>query len=390
MAFDPTNKNRTYKVVIVAGEASGDLHGANLMKELRKIEPGLSLRGVGGDRLREAGVELMADVSRMGVVGITEVLFRIPLILKTFFKLKEIFQKDKPDLLILIDYSGFNLPLARAAKKKGIKILYFISPQVWASRKGRIRTIRETVDRMAVIIPFEAALYKKEGVNADFIGHPLVDNVRVQYTRPEAMRHFNLDEAGPIVSILPGSRPGEVKRLLPLMLETALILKRSYPAAQFLLPLASTLNPEDVLEMVKGVALNVRIIREETYEALGISDVAMVASGTATLETALLEIPMIIVYKVSGLTYQIGKRFVYIDRIGLVNIIAGKSVVPEFIQGEARPKEMARALADLLADQKARETMIGELKKVRAALGDPGASGRAARIAAEMLQSTIK
>jgi len=388
-ASGPSSKSPDYKIVIVAGEASGDLHGSNLIKALRLIEPGLKVQGIGGKRLKEAGVDLIADVSRMGVVGITEVLFRIPLIIRKFYQLKRIFQKDTPDLLILIDYSGFNLPLAKAAKKQGIKILYYISPQVWASRKGRIKKIRATIDRMAVIIPFEAPLYEKEGVNATFVGHPLVNNVRPHYPRAEALRHFNLEEGRPIVGILPGSRPGEVKRLLPVMLETGIILKRSFPALQFVLPLASTLNPSDVSDMLKGIPLDVRIVREDTYDAVAVSDVVMVASGTATLETALLETPMIIVYKVSELTYQIGKRFVYIDQIGLVNIIAGKPIVPEFVQGAARPKDMARAVADLLKDQTAREVMIAELKKVRLVLGDAGASERAARIAADMLH-TVK
>jgi lipid-A-disaccharide synthase len=386
-ASGPSRKSPDYKIVIVAGEASGDLHGSNLIKALRLIEPGFTVQGIGGKRLKKAGVDLIADVSRMGVVGITEVLFRIPLIIKKFLQLKKLFRENTPDLLILIDYSGFNLPLARAAKKQGIKILYYISPQVWASRKGRIKKIRETVDQMAVIIPFEAPLYKKEGVNATFVGHPLVGNVRPHYPRAEALRHFNLEEGRPIVGILPGSRPGEVKRLLPVMLETGIILKRSFPALQFVLPLASTLNPSDISDMLKGIPLDVRIVREETYDAVAVSDVVMVASGTATLETALLETPMIIVYKVSELTYQIGKRFVYIDQIGLVNIIAGKPIVPEFVQGAARPKDMARAVAELLEDQKAREVMIAELKKVRLVLGDPGASERAARIAAEMLHT---
>ena len=388
MASAASRKIPDYKIVIVAGEASGDLHGSNLIKELRRIEPGLKLRGIGGKRLQEAGVDLIADVSRMGVVGITEVLFRLPLIIKKFYHLKRIFRQDRPDLLILIDYSGFNLPLARAAKKHGIKILYYISPQVWASRRGRIKKIRETIDRMAVIIPFEAPLYEKEGVNATFVGHPLVDNVRPHYSRVEALRNFNLEAGRPIVAILPGSRPGEVKRLLPVMLETAMILKLSFPALQFVLPLASTLNPSDVSDMLKGSQLDVRMVREDTYDAVAVSDVAMVASGTATLETALLETPMIIVYKVSELTYQIGKRFVYIDQIGLVNIIAGKSIVPEFVQGAARPEDMAHAVANLLNDRKAREAMIKELKKVRLVLGDPGAPERAAWIAAEMLHST--
>lgn len=380
-------KSGARKVMIVAGEASGDLHGANLIKELLAREPDLKLQGIGGRRLREAGVELIADVSEMAVVGLTEVLFRLRFILKVFYRLKRIFRTEKPDLLILIDYSGFNLPLAKAAKKEGIRILYYISPQVWASRMGRIKTIRNTVDRMAVIIPFEPAIYEREGVCATFVGHPLLDLVRPRYSREEALRRFDLQEGRKILGILPGSRPGEIKTLLPLMLETAALLKQSFPDLQFILPLADTLNPGDVSDMVTKLPFDVRIVERETYDAVKIADAVMVASGTATLETALLETPMIIVYKVSELTYRIGKLFVYVDRIGLVNIIAGERIVPEFIQSEADPRAMAKALEEILRNRQRRNAMIAELKKIKPVLGEPGAAARAAAIAYDMLKT---
>ena len=218
-----------HKVVVVAGEASGDLHGSNLIRELLKFEPGMKMTGVGGVRLGAAGVELIASVSEMAVVGLTEVFFRLGFILKIFFRLKAIFKREKPDLLILIDYSGFNLPLGKAAKKEGIKILYYISPQVWASRRRRIRTIRRTIDRMAVIIPFEPALYARECVEATFVGHPLIDIVGKRYSREEALQRFKLAAGRKTIGILPGSRPGEVSRLLPIMLETARILAEFIP-----------------------------------------------------------------------------------------------------------------------------------------------------------------
>ena len=379
-----TNENR--HIMIIAGEASGDLHGSCLIRELRRIKPNLTIKGIGGRGLQGVGVELLADISDMAVVGLTEVLFRLGFILKIFYKLKKIFRKEKPDLLILIDYSGFNLPLAKAAKKEGIKVLYYISPQVWASRRGRIKTIRQTVDQMAVIIPFEPAIYEKEGVRATFVGHPLIDIVQRKYSRQEALKRYDLNGENPIIGILPGSRPGEVKRLLPIMLEAAMLLKQSSPSAQFILALADNLNPDVVSETVKQFPLDLKIIRNETYDVIGSSDAVMVASGTATLETALLETPMIIVYKVSELTYQIGKRFVYIDQIGLVNIIAGKPIVPEFIQGEADPRAMAGSLMTILTDQGIKEEMIAELHKIRAVLGEPGAAKRAAEIAAQILE----
>ena len=374
------------RIVISAGEASGDLHGAHLIRELLKIVPNLDVQGIGGKNLEAAGTRLIANISDMAVVGLTEVVFKLRFIRKVFSRLERIFRKEKPDLLILIDYSGFNLPLARAAKKEGIPVLYYICPQVWASRRGRIEKIRKTVDRLALIIPFEAPLYEKEGIPATFVGHPLLDIVHRSRTRQEALKDFALEDGRPIVGLLPGSRQGEIRRLLPVMLEAATLLKKTLPQVQFVLPLADTLSPEDITEMLNRFPLEIRVVQGATYDAVGISDAVMVASGTATLETAMLETPMIIVYKVSELTYQIGKRFVYVDRIGLVNIMAGKSIVPEFIQGAATPRAMAEEIKNLLTDQAKRETMIAELHRIRASLGEPGAAKRAAAIAAEMLE----
>ncbi len=374
------------RVVISAGEASGDLHGAHLIRELRQLVPDLDVQGIGGKNLEAHGVRLVAHISDMAMVGITEVLFKLRLIRRVFARMRRIFREDKPDLLILIDYSGFNLPLARAAKKEGIPVLYYVSPQVWASRRGRIEKIRKTVDRLAVIIPFEAALYQREGILATFVGHPLLDIVQRTRSRQEALADFTLTEGRPIVGILPGSRKGEIRRLLPVMLEAAALLKDTLPQVQFVLPLADTLSPQDIAETLKHFPLEIRVIQGATYDAVGVSDAVMVASGTATLETAMLETPMIIVYKVSELTYQIGKRFVYVDQIGLVNIVAGKPIVPEFIQGAATPRAMAGEIKSLLTDKTKRETMVSELHRIRTLLGEPGAARRAAEIAADMLR----
>jgi lipid-A-disaccharide synthase len=372
--------------MIVAGEASGDLHGGNLVRAMHQIDPGLAFYGVGGKRMQTAGVELLADVADMAVVGLTEVVFKLGTILRVMRRLKVSLLEVRPDLVILIDYPDFNLPLARAARKRGVKVLYYISPQVWAWRKGRIEMIRKSVDRMAVILPFEEAFYRTAGVDVAFVGHPLLDEVRRKYTRTEAFKRFGLTEEAVTVGILPGSRRSEVARLLPEMLRACRILAERLSPLQFVLPLAGTLDPGFVRDLLSQFpAVKVNVIQDETYDVIAVCDAAIVASGTATLETALLETPMVVVYKVSASSYAIGRRFIRVEYISLVNIIAGRSVVPELIQGDASPERIADEVRELLVrGGKARE-MKAELAEIRGKLGTPGASLRTARIACEML-----
>jgi lipid-A-disaccharide synthase len=372
--------------MIVAGEASGDLHGGNLVREMRRIDPSLSFYGVGGTRMRLAGVDLLADVADMAVVGLTEVVFKLAAILRVMRRLKASLKNERPDLVILIDYPDFNLPLARAARKRGIRVLYYISPQVWAWRKGRIATIRKTVDRMAVILPFEEEFYRKAGVEVSFVGHPLLDEVRKKYPRTEAMKRFGLREDAITVGILPGSRRSEVERILPEMLQACRILEEKVSPLQFVLPLAGTLDPDFIREILGRFPVRVQLIRDETYDAIAVSDAAMVASGTATLETALLETPMVIVYKVSPLSYAMGRRFIRVDHIGLANIIAGRTVVPELIQDEATPERIAAEIRELLVRRGRAREMRAALAEIRGKLGTPGASERTARIACDMLE----
>ena len=371
--------------MIVAGEASGDLHGGNLVQEMHKIDPEIRFYGVGGRNLKEAGVELIADAADMAVVGLTEVVFKLAMILKVMAQLKASLKKDRPDLLILIDYPDFNLPLAKAAKKYGVKVFYYISPQVWAWRRGRIGKIKKIVDRMAVILPFEMDLYKDAGVDATFVGHPLLDVVRTKYPRKEALRRFDLDEGVTTVGILPGSRQSEVTRLLPVMLGAAEIIKEKIKSVQFVLPLADTLDVAFVSQIIAEYPVAVRLISSEVYDVIGCTDIAMVASGTATLETALMETPMIIIYRVSVPSYYIGKMVIDVDHIGLVNIIAGKTVVPELIQFEATPEKIAAAVMDILATKERIESIKAELKEIRNMLGSHGAAERVARLAYDML-----
>ena len=377
--------SRFKRVMIVAGEASGDLHGSNLVKAIHCIDPQIRFYGIGGEKLRSAGVEIVSDLSEMAVVGLTEVLSKLGFILGVRRKLKKILQEKHTDLLILIDYPDFNLSLAKEARKNGVKVFYYISPQVWAWRKGRIYKIAKLVDRMAVILPFEAAIYEGVKLDVSFVGHPLLDAIKKKYTREEALKKFDLREGTTTVGILPGSRDSEVKRLLPAMLKAAEILEDRLPSVQFVLPLAGTLDHDFVAGIVDQSSANVKIIKDNVYDVIGLSDIAMVASGTATLETAFLGIPMIIVYKISTLSYLIGRAIINVDNIGLVNIIAGKTVVPELVQRDANPERMADEVYDILTSGARMDEMKKDLINVSKKLGGPGASKRAAELVCEMI-----
>jgi lipid-A-disaccharide synthase len=373
------------KIMIVAGEASGDLHGGNLVQAMRRIDPSLRFYGIGGKKMQSTGVELIANSSDMAVVGLTEVLSKLGMILKVMAQMKTLLKETSPDLIILIDYPDFNLPLAKAAKKNGVKVFYYISPQVWAWRRGRIGKIKKIVDKMAVILPFEASLYNKAGVDATFVGHPLLDAVKTKYSRKEALHRFGLSEGITTVGILPGSRQSEVVRLLPEMLKAAEIIEKKLKPVQFVLPLADTLDIIFVSHIIERSPVTVRIIRDEVYDVIGCADIVMVASGTATLETALMETPMIVIYKVSAPSYYVGKMVINVDHIGLVNIIAGKTIVPELIQDEASPENIANEVINILTDRVRMNDMKAELSKIRDMLGSPGAAERTARIAYDMI-----
>lgn len=378
---------KSKNVMIVAGEASGDLHGSNLARAIQRIDPSVGFYGIGGRKLEETGARLIADSSDMAVVGLTEVIFKLRFILKVMGLLKKSLREFRPDLLILIDYPDFNLPLARAAQKNGVKVFYYISPQVWAWRKRRVRKIEKVVDRMAVILPFEAQVYDKSKLEVSFVGHPLLDVVKKRYSREEALERFELKEKLTTVGIIPGSRKNEVKRLLPEMLEAAEILSGKLAPIQFVLPLADTIEVDFVTRIIDRYPVEIRVVSNDIYDVIGVSDIAMVASGTATLETALLETPMVIIYKISPLSYYIGRKFIKVDNIGLVNIIAGRTIVPELIQGEATPVNIAEEIHDILTDSLRMGKIKHDLSMVRGKLGSPGAAGRAARLAYEMMSS---
>jgi len=371
--------------MIIAGEASGDMHGANLVREMRQIHPSLTFYGIGGRSLQEAGVELMAHASEMAVVGLTEVFSKLGKFIKIMSQMKKSMDERKPNLVVLIDYPDFNLPLARAARKKGIKVFYYISPQVWAWRQSRIEQIKKTVDKMAVILPFEVDTYRQKGFSVEYVGHPLLDLVKTSYAKADCQARFNLSKGKTTVGLLPGSRVSEVERLLPEMLQAAVILAQKIPDIQFFLPLASTLEEKKIRQIISRFRVKVDVIRGNTYDVISCADLVIVASGTATLETALLQVPMIIIYKISLFSYFVGKLVISVKNIGLVNIIAGKTIVPELIQDSARGSSIAEAAFEILTDEEKKSAMIRELAEIRAKLGKPGAARRAAQLACDML-----
>jgi lipid-A-disaccharide synthase len=374
------------KIMIMSGEASGDLHGANLAREIRKQDPSIALYGVGSKQMKEAGVQLLADASEISVVGITAVLTHILAIYRVYATLKQFLRQERPDLLILIDFPDFNIMLGKAAQKFGIPVLYYISPQVWVWRKGRIKTIARLVKAMIVVFPFEVPLYEQAGVDVRFVGHPLMDVVRSDLTPDQAKDILGLDAARRTIALLPGSRKSEIIHLLPDMLAAAKILVSRFPDLQFILPVAPTLDREFVRSFVSRCGITVRMVEGRVYDALRASDAAIVTSGTATLETGLMAVPMVIVYRVSWLNYFILTKLARgVKNVGLVNIVAGKRIVPELIQKDSTPENMANAITALLSDPLRLQQIRTELIGVRMRLGEVGASARAASVVTEFL-----
>jgi len=372
--------------MISAGEASGDLHAANLVKALHKMDSSIKITGMGGEKLREVGANPLIDCSDIAVVGITEVLINYRKILKVLNRLRDQLRNNPPDLLILVDYQEFNFKLAATAKECGVKVLFYISPQVWAWRPHRVHKIGKLIDMMAVLFPFEERFYKEANVPVRFVGHPLVDEAKATKTKQQTIEEHQLSPESKIIGLFPGSRKGEIKRVLPVQLETAALLKKKHPDIQFILPMASTLNTNDFDEHIKDInANNIKLVKDSPYDVMQVCDAIISASGTATLEIGLMGIPNVITYKISPLSYFILKRMVTIDKIGLVNIISEESIVKEFIQQEARPDAIANEIDKILTDDTYRSEMIEKLNQVKEKLGKKGGSDNIAQLAYEML-----
>lgn len=375
-------------MLIVAGEASADLHGARLVREMKAREPGLTFSGIGGKEMEDAGVKILVPSSEMAVVGLTEVFPRLWTIAKAFFTLRAALKAHRLALLILIDYPEFNIPLARSAKRCHVPVLYYICPQIWAWRSGRIKKLAERTDRMAVILPFEEDFYRRRGIAVDYVGHPLMDGLPSRIERGEVLREKGLERAKPILGLLPGSRKEEVRGLLPVMLKAAEIVLSHHPEMKCVLPIASTIPPSLVESLLRPSLVDVTVTRGEIYRTLAACDLALVASGTASLETAIMEIPMIVVYRMSPLSYWTATKVVHVPHIALANLVAGTQIVPEVIQHELTPERLAGEALAVLEDGGRRENMVQELRAVKERLGI-GASRKTADIALEMISQSL-
>ncbi len=371
----------TEEILIVAGEASADLHAARALQELGRLRPGVHAFGVGGPRLRAAGLEALAPAEDISVMGIAEVLPRIPRILGILRTLAKAAAERRPKAALLVDLPDFNLRLAKKLKKLGIPVVYYVSPTIWAWRRGRARKIAKVVDRMLCILPFEERFYDGTGVSASFVGHPFAE--KPPPAEPAAYRaELGLPAARTTIALVPGSRPSELRRIFPAMLDAAERIRAVRPDAQFVVPVAPTLARADVEPYVAAHrTLEVKLVDGHTEEVVGASDAALVKSGTSTLETAIMLRPMVVVYRLSWLTYLVGRLLVRIAHFALVNILAGRGLVPELLQRDASPERMAAEIERLLGDRGAREAQIRGLREVRASLGEPGA---AERVAAEV------
>jgi len=376
--------------MIVTGEASGDLHGANLVRAMRKCDESLTFVGMGGEEMSAAGVELLFDAGKVSVVGVAEVVSHLPDIFRAQKVLKKYLADFRPDLLIIIDLPDFNLILARFAKKLGIKVFYYICPQVWAWRSGRVKTIRERVDTVGVILPFEESFFRERGVVANYVGHPLLDTVHVSKNRAEFLEHYGIPSNQRCVGLLPGSRKKEVSSLMPTFLAAARQLQEiNNERLTFLVPLASTITEQDLFSSEVNAYskdIDIRIIRGDRYNLMAACECVVAASGTVTLELALLNVPMVVTYRLAPLTYRLGRLLIKLQHFSLVNLIAGKEVVPELLQDEVQPEAIAEHLQSFLLQSEKRDEVLKELAKVRDKLGTHGASERAAQLALHMLQ----
>jgi len=374
-------------VMFSAGESSGDQHAAHMFQEIQTQRPDIRGIGMGANKMRQAGIDIRVDSSGIGVIGLVEILNHYGEIRKALQAMKALLADERPALLVCVDYKEFNLKLAQYAKSLGIKVLFYVSPQVWASRPGRVKTYGRAIDMMAVIFPFETAYYKAENVPVRYVGHPSVDKVHPQRDKQQDFAQFDLDPTRPVIGMLPGSRSNELKRMLPVMLQAAGQLAERRPQLQFVLPQADTVSDADLQSHLQNCALPIRVVKQQTYDAIQCCDAIMTTSGTASLEIALLGVPMLIAYRLSPLTYYLGRLLIRIPFIGLPNIIAGRAIVKELIQTEASASNMATEIERLLSDSAYRTRCVEGLQQVKQRLGSGGGSKNMANLALEMIGS---
>lgn len=353
--------------------------------ELKSLHPDIEGLGMGGAAMREAGIDIRCDSSNIGVIGVVEVLKHYREIRQALKQMQRLLVDERPDLLVCVDYKEFNFKLAKFAKSIGVKVLFYVSPQVWAWRPGRVKQYGQVIDKMAVIFPFETAYYEAENVPVSYVGHPSIDKVHPRYTKHEDLDRFGLDGERPVIGLMPGSRKQEIERLLPVMLDAASIVLSLVPGAQFILPQAQSVSDELLRSYLDRSELAIKVIKNETYDAVQCCTAIMTSSGTATLEIALLQVPMVIVYKLSELTYWLGRLLVKTPFIGLPNIVAGKAVAKELIQHQANAKNMADEIVKLLSDRAYYDAVKSDLIAIKNTLGSGEGSKNMAILALEML-----
>lgn len=379
------------RALIVTGEASGDLHGANLIRAAAKVDPGLSFFGVGGKRMAAAGCDILIPSDELAVMGAVEVLANIRVIARAMQKLRTVLAgESRPDLVILIDYPGFNLRLARHAKAAGIPVLYYISPKVWAWKKGRVNTIARYVDRLAFIFPFEEAYFRGLDLEAVFVGNPLMDEAQDLPERHDFLGRYGIETDVPVIGLFPGSRRSEVRYSFNTLVQSARLILRDKPLARFLLPVAPSLDRKIFDELLAEEDLPVTLIEDESiYDLAHACNAVICVSGTVTLQTALAETPMAVVYRMSPISFAIARRLVKVPHVSLVNIVAGEEVVKEFLQDEATAENIGAEILRILDDKDYHDRMLRGLALVKEKMGPPGCSTRVAQMAAEMSQGKV-
>lgn len=373
----------TKKVFICAGEASGDNLGADLARDLLKKDPSLILRGMGGSEMQNAGVNILFPYDDIAVIGLIEVFTQFKKIKQAFNIVKTELQQNKPDVVIFIDYPGFNLRMAKIAKQAGIKVLYYVSPKIWAWKKNRIHTIKRYVDHMALLFSFEEKIYHQAGVPATFIGHPLAITAHANKSRSEIFQDFKLNPNNSVITLMPGSRKNEIKRMSPVLLDCILEIHKTYPNTQFILPIATCIKEQSLPIALRN---KVKIVHKALYNALSISKAAIVTSGTATLEVALMQVPMAIIYKTNAITYLVAKYVIKIPYIGLCNIIAQKCVAPEFIQHNMTANNICAYILKLMNDDTFHQQQKNEISCVKQQLAFNKDNKTVADITFQLLQ----
>ena len=367
------------KILISAGEASGDIHAAAVTAALKKIDSAIEVFGMGGDALRAAGGEVLFDIKDHGVMGFVEVIKKLPDLFKLRSDFARVMDERKPDCLVVVDYPGFNMKLAKVAHDKGIPVVSYIAPYAWAWNKGRAKNVAKIVDKVACIFPFEYDVYEEAGAPVEFVGHPLLDIVHPTMERAEAEAWAGKEAGHPLVLLMPGSRLMEIEKMLPTLLEGAKLLKKQLPEVQFAMPRAGTIPLELLQSKIKASGLEIKITEGHNYDLFSVADLALATSGTVTLEAALCGLPSVIVYRTSALNAFIARRVINIPNIGLPNIVAGRQILPELLQEDFTPANVANTAVELLAPER-RPQLEANLAYMKARLGEPGAVNRVAQL----------